>query len=335
MSRERSGPLVSQSQIYTDVTERKGLSWSDYKSTEIEWSTPDNYFIVAKVGRGKYSTVFKAIDHRKREAALKVLVPLDPKRYLREIKILQNLADQKNIVKLYDLIRDPATGIYSFVFEWVEFNDWRSLYSSFSIEDVRYYMYQLLIALDTSHKNGIMHRDVKPQNIAIDKEEKKLRLLDWGLADFYVPRQKYNSHVATRVFKPPEVLLNYPYYDYSMDIWSAGLTFAIMLFRRMVIEGADTDNLQLVKVAELVGGRKILEYAKELRVKCDSETAAALAETPGTGWKAVIAKVDPSSCPQDAVDLLNRMMVVDHRERISARMAMKHPFFDSLKNKKR
>ena len=330
MSYDRNHILITVSKVYADVNQKKGEAWYDHKNFEPQWSMPDPYALMKKVGRGKYSTVFKAIHKRRTECAIKILVPLDPKRYLREIKILTNLAGQKNIVRLLDLVRDPATGIYSFVFEWVDFYDWRALYTSFTIDDIRLYMYKLLSALDTSHSNGIMHRDIKPQNIAIDKEHRRLRLLDWGLADFYHPKQKYNSHVATRVFKPPELLINYPYYDYSMDIWSAGLTFSIMMFKRIVISCGEDDQDQLLKVADLVGGPPIVDYADSLGVELEDKVRTDLMKRPGTGWKDHIAKVSPDLCPPDALDLLNRMMMIDHRDRITARDAMRHAFFKPL-----
>ena len=46
--------------------------------------------------------------------------------------------------------------------------------------EIRYYLYQILKALDYCHSKGIMHRDVKPMNIIVDKESKSLRLIDWG-----------------------------------------------------------------------------------------------------------------------------------------------------------
>ncbi|EAX78870.1 CMGC family protein kinase [Trichomonas vaginalis G3] len=330
MDYDHNNILISVSKVYADVNQQKGPEWYDHKSYEPQWNLPDNYSLIKKVGRGKYSTVFKAVHKRRTECAIKILVPLDPKRYLREIKILTNLAGQKNIVRLLDLVKDPMTGIYSFVFEWVDFYDWRSLYTSFTIHDIRLYMYKLLCALDTAHSLGIMHRDIKPQNIAIDKEHRRLRLLDWGLADFYHPKQKYNSHVATRVFKPPELLICYPYYDYSMDIWSAGLTFSIMMFKRIVIECGEDDPDQLLKVADLVGGAGILNYADSLGVDLDDSTRQQLVRRPGTGWEKHRAKVAPELCPPDALDLLNRMMTIDHRERITARDAMKHAFFKPL-----
>lgn len=322
--------VVSVSRVYADVNEHRGPKWYDHRLFLPDWRPPDQYYLLKKVGRGKYSTVFKALQNKRTEVAIKILVPLDPKRYLREIKILGNLKDGKNIVKLLDLVRDPATGIYSFVFEWVEFYDWRRVYDSFTISDVRLYMYKLLAALDYSHSNGIMHRDVKPQNIAIDKARQRLRLLDWGLADFYHPEQKYNSHVATRIFKPPELLINYPYYDYSMDIWSAGLTFAIMMFRKIVMECGDNDAEQLLKVADLVGGQGIIEYADSLNVKLDSRARSILAGKEGTGWRPWLPKAPKGMCTPDAMDLLDKMMTIDHRERITAKEAMQHKFFRPL-----
>jgi serine/threonine protein kinase len=56
----------------------------------------------------------------------------------------------------------------------------------------------VLQALDYCHSQGIMHRDVKPHNVMIDHEQRKLRLIDWGLAEFYHPGKEYNVRVASR-----------------------------------------------------------------------------------------------------------------------------------------
>lgn len=73
---------------------------------------------------------------------------------------------------------------------------------------------------------GIMHRDIKTQNIIINHRKKILKVIDWGLAEFYFPGQDYSVRVASRYFKGPELLVNNVYYDYSLDIWSFACMWA-------------------------------------------------------------------------------------------------------------
>jgi hypothetical protein len=121
----------------------------------------------------------------------------------REIKILQNLFGGPNVIKLLDVVRDQQSKTPSLVFEHVANTDFKVLYPTFKDRDVRFYMFQLLRALDFAHSKGVMHRDVKPHNIMIDHAKQQLRLIDWGLAEFYFPEREYNTRVASRYFKVP------------------------------------------------------------------------------------------------------------------------------------
>lgn len=329
---DRNGILISISRVYANVNEEKGPKWYDHRQYTPVWKPPTGYYLIKNVGRGKYSTVYKGLYQKKKDVAVKILVPTSSKNYLKEVMILDNLLGGPNIVQQTDTILDPHTGIYSLVSEWVEFHNWSAIYFSLTVDDSRLYLYKLLVALDYSHRNGIMHRDIKPANIAINKAKEELRLLDWGLAEFYHPQQKNSPNVGTPSFKPPEACMEYPYYDYSFDIWSSGITLAIMLFKKVLIKTGRESDDQLLNVAELVGGQKIIDYAKSLNMPLDSYLVKDLKKKKGTGWE-FYQKQWPDKCPPDALDLLNLLTEVDHRKRITAREAMAHPFFKPILHK--
>ncbi|KAL9326875.1 hypothetical protein ACSQ67_007520 [Phaseolus vulgaris] len=158
----------------------------------------DDYEVVRKVGRGKYSEVFEGVNVNSNDRCIiKILKPVKKKKIKREIKILQNLCGGPNIVKLLDIVRDQHSKTPSLIFEYVNSTDFKVLYPTLTDYDIRYYIYELLKALDYCHSQGIMHRDVKPHNVMIDHELRKLRLIDWGLAEFYHPGKEYNVRVAS------------------------------------------------------------------------------------------------------------------------------------------
>lgn len=100
---------------------------------------------------------------------------------------------------------------------------------SFTDQEIRLYIYKILEGLNYCHSMGIMHRDIKPQNVLIDQKKQILKIVDWGLADYYLPNKEYNVRVASRYYKGPELLTNNKFYDYSLDIWSLGCMFAGMV----------------------------------------------------------------------------------------------------------
>jgi len=68
------------------------------------------------------------------------------------------------VIKLLDIVKDPSSKTTALVFEYINNTDYRQLYPKFTDFDVKFYMYEILKALDFCHSNGIMHRDVKPHS---------------------------------------------------------------------------------------------------------------------------------------------------------------------------
>ena len=221
------GQNTNKTKYYADVNLGKPSDYHNYENLEIIWGKQDDYEIIKKLGRGKYSEVYEGINvNNDNKVVIKILKPVKKKKIKREIKILQNLSGGPNIVKLLDVVRDPSSKTPSLIFEYLENQEFKTLYPKLNDFDVRYYIYEVLRALDYCHSMGIMHRDVKPHNIIIDHKRRELRLIDWGLAEFYFPNNEYNVRVASRYFKGPELLVDNMLYDYSLDIWSLGCMMA-------------------------------------------------------------------------------------------------------------
>ena len=316
------------SAIYADVNNHRPPDYWDYDNLQVHWGNQDNYEIVRKVGRGKYSEVFEGVNIVNDEKCIiKILRPVKKKKIKREIKILQGLCGGTNIIQLLDICRDPQSKTPSLVFEYVNNRDFKTLFPTFTSPDIRYYIYEVLKALDFAHSNGVMHRDVKPHNIVVDHENKKLRLIDWGLAEFYHPNKEYNVRVASRYFKGPELLVDLQDYDYSLDIWSLGCMFAGMIFRREPFFHGHDNQDQLVKIARVLGTKDLHEYIEKYGLELDGNFMSLLGSHQRKPWERFITEDNKLLATDDALDLLNRMLVYDHQQRVTAKEAMEHPFF--------
>lgn len=325
----------SVARVYADVNATKPKEYWDYENLAVEWGEQDNYEIVRKLGRGKYSEVFEGVNVLNNEkCVIKILKPVKKKKIKREIKILQNLNGGVNIIRLYDVVRDQQSKTPSLVFEYVNNTDFKVLYPTFQDADIRYYIYEVLRALDYCHSHGIMHRDVKPHNIMIDHEKKLVRLIDWGLAEFYHPGTEYNVRVASRYFKGPELLVDFQLYDYSLDMWSLGCMFASMIFRKEPFFHGHDNYDQLVKIAKVLGTDDLFAYLEKYEIELDPHFDDVLGRFPKKEWNKFITSENQKFASNEAIDFLDGLLRYDHQARLTAKEAMAHPYFESVKKEK-
>ncbi|CAD6893113.1 unnamed protein product [Tilletia controversa] len=327
----------SVARVYKDVNEKFGRTWWDYDNLAVQWGMQDNYEILRKVGRGKYSEVFEGVavgasdSGIPKKCILKVLKPVKKKKIKREIKILQNLAGGPNIVTLLDVVRDPQSKTPSIITEYVNNTDFKTLYSKFTDFDVRFYIFELLKALDFCHSRGIMHRDVKPHNVMIDHENRKLRLIDWGLAEFYHPGTMYNVRVASRYFKGPELLVDFMEYDYSLDMWSLGCMYASMIFRKEPFFHGQDNYDQLVKIARVLGTDDLYSYLEKYDIELDPQYDDLLSRFHRKPWSRFITTENERYISNEAIDFLDRLLRYDHQDRLTAEEAQLHPYFEPVR----
>jgi casein kinase II subunit alpha len=318
--------------LYSDANVSRPREYWDYETLSVNWGCQDNYEVLRKIGRGKYSEVFEGVNIVTGDkCVIKILKPVMKKKIKREIRILQNLCGGPNVVKLLDVVRDPQSKTPSLVFEYVNNTDFKTLYPTFTDFDVRFYMFEILKALDYCHSQGIMHRDVKPHNVMIEHESRKLRLIDWGLAEFYHPGKEYNVRVASRYYKGPELLVDLQLYDYSLDMWSLGCMLAGMVFRKEPFFHGHDNQDQLVKIARVLGTDGLFAYIDKYSLELDPHFDEILGRHSRKAWAKFVNGDNQHLATENAIELIDRLLVYDHAARILPKEAMEgHPYFRGL-----
>ncbi|CAD6235671.1 GSCOCG00007962001-RA-CDS [Cotesia congregata] len=295
----------------------------------------DNFHKIEKIGEGTYGIVYKARDKitGKMVALKRIRLATEtegvPSTAIREISLLKDLT-HPNIVQLFDVVIGDVNKDLYLVFEYLQ-QDLKKFLDSMKVTSinamhwsmlVKSYLHQLLKAISFCHKNLILHRDLKPQNLLID-DEGHIKLADFGLArSFGLPMRMYTHEVVTLWYRAPEILLGTKLYSYAVDIWSLGCIFAEMATRRALFPG-DSEIDQLFKIFRTLGtpdetiwpGVSQLPDYKSMFPKWDSRDL-----------DEVVPNFDTN-----ARDLFMKLLTYDPSKRVTAMNALSHPFFDDVK----
>ncbi|OMO68787.1 hypothetical protein CCACVL1_19824 [Corchorus capsularis] len=301
----------------------------------------EKYEKLEKVGEGTYGKVYKAKDKASGQlvALKKTRLEMDeegvPPTALREVSLLQMLSQSLYVVRLLcvehvDTNKNGGSKANLYlVFEYLD-TDLKKFIDShrkgpnprpLSPSLIQSFLFQLCKGVAHCHSHGVLHRDLKPQNLLLDKEKGILKIADLGLGRaFTVPLKSYTHEIVTLWYRAPEVLLGSTHYSTAVDMWSVGCIFAEMVRRQALFPG-DSEFQQLLHIFRLLGTPTEKQWPGVTSLK---------------DWH-VYPKWEPQNLARsvltlsaDGVDLLSQMLKYNPAERISAKAAMDHPYFDSL-----
>ena len=178
-------------------------------------------------------------------------------------------------------------------------------------------MYQLVKSMDC-HRN-IFHRDIKPENILIMDD--CLKLADFGSCRGML-KQPY-EYISTRWYRAPECLLTDGYYNYKMDMWGVGCVFFEMVSLFPLFPGTnELDQIQKIHTGIGTPRPELLAKMKQRSQHMDFN----FVQKTGSG----IEKLIPH-CAPECVDLITRLLAYDPDDRLSARQALRHPYFREIR----
>ncbi len=282
-----------------------------------------------KIEEGTYGIVYRAQDKETEEIVALKQLKLEREREgfpvtsLREISALMTCR-HPNIVNLREIVMGTKLDQVYIVMDFIE-HDLRSLMDDmphpFSLSEVKTLLWQLLSALDTMHKNWIIHRDLKTTNLLLNNRG-EIKVADFGLArKIGEPSDgKLTQMVVTLWYRAPELLLGETNYDSSIDIWSAGCIFAELLQMKPLFTGKSEPD-QVHKIFSLLGmpndriwpGFSKLPHASKM--------------VPIETYHNHLNNVFPE-ISKLGLDLLKTMLAYDPKTRPTAAQAMAHPFFE-------
>eukprot|EP01041_Mallomonas_annulata_P009110 gene9110-18877_t len=292
--------------------------------------------IINIVDQGRFSTVFRGVTSGNNSSVIiKVVKQTLDSIIKREIDILKMVQDIPGIIKLIGYCRDNSSRTTSLIFEDIGHEIcWLSHQgtSQFTDTEIRIYLMKLLQSIEKCHSLKIIHRDIKPRNIIINRRTEVLKLIDFGLSEIYIPNQEFNTNVASLHFRSPELLCGYKCYNYSIDIWAIGCVLAGLLFIKDPFLSGGNNLEQLSTISIIFGSASVYDLLNKFHIKINDHFQNIIGNHQPMNLCSFIDNYNKHLCTDDAIDLLSKMLIVNPDNRLSAKDCLTHRYFDPVRH---
>ncbi|XP_066490488.1 mitogen-activated protein kinase 12 isoform X3 [Tiliqua scincoides] len=288
--------------------------------TKTLWEVRERYRDLQPVGSGAYGAVCSAIDRKNgTKVAIKKLYrpfqsELFAKRAYRELRLLKHMKHE-NVIGLLDVFTpDVSLDKFNDFYLVMPFmgTDLSKImkHEKLTEDRIQFLVYQMLKGL----------KDLKPGNLAVN-EDCELKILDFGLARH--TDSEMTGYVVTRWYRAPEVILNWMHYTQTVDIWSVGCIMAEMITGRPLFKG--NDHLDQLTEIMKVTGTPTQDFVQKLQSQDAKNYIKSLPKVQKKDFAAILKYASPL-----AVNLLEKMLVLDAEKRITAADALAHPYFEAV-----
>ncbi|TKY66353.1 Cell division control protein [Spatholobus suberectus] len=183
-------------------------------------------------------------------------------------------------------------------------------------------MFQILSAVAYCHSRKVLHRDLKPRNLLIDRPRRLIKLADFGLArEFGDPDILYTKNIGTCWYRAPEILCNSSQYSTPADLWSVGCIFAEMVIRHPLFQTINCRD-ELEAIFRLLGTPTEDTWPGITKLTSNLHTYPKFVPL---GLETFVTDLE-----RVGLNLLSIMLCLNPSKRISAEAALKHAYFKDM-----